>query len=125
MIDPITPRLVPKPWGWERVFAHTDRYVGKVLHIERGRRLSRQHHCVKDETIYVLRGTLILEIGPAGCVERREVPAGLSLRLPPGTVHRFIAPDDGDCELIETSTPELDDVVRHEDDYGREGTSDP
>lgn len=125
MSDPFFPRHVAKPWGFERVIAHTDRYVGKFLHIRRGHRLSRQHHRIKDETIYVLNGTLILEIGPAGAVERRAVPAGLSVHLPPGTVHRFIAPDDEDCDLIETSTPELDDVVRHEDDYGREGTSEP
>lgn len=125
MSDVFAPRHVPKPWGWERIIAHTDRYVGKVLHIERGRRLSRQHHRVKDETIHVLAGTLILEIGPAGSIERLEVHAGLSVRLPPGTIHRFIAPDHEDCDLIETSTPELHDVVRHEDDYGREGTTEP
>ncbi len=125
MTDSMTPRHVPKPWGFERIFAHTDRYVGKLLHLERGHRLSRQHHRVKDETIYVLNGTLILEIGPAGAIERLFVPAGQSVRVPPGTLHRFIAPDDQDCDLIEVSTPELDDVVRHEDDYGREGTSEP
>lgn len=125
MTYPLEPRHVPKPWGWERIFAHTDRYVGKLLHIERGHRLSRQHHEVKDETIYVLKGTLILEVGPKDACERIEVQAGLSVRIPPGTVHRFIAPEDEDCDLIETSTPDLDDVVRHEDDYGREGTSEP
>jgi len=122
------PRVVPKPWGFERIFAQTDRYVGKVLHIEAGHRLSRQHHVRKDETIYVLAGPLILELGPPGpdaAVQRIEVPQGHAVRIRPGTLHRFIAPDARDCDLIEVSTPELDDVVRHEDDYGREGTTDP
>lgn len=125
MIPLITPRRVDKPWGHELILAHTDRYVGKILHIARGQRLSRQYHRVKDETTYVLSGTLILEIGPADACERVEVPAGMAYRTLPGTIHRYIAPDDGDVDLIEASTPELDDVVRLEDVYGREGTSRP
>lgn len=119
------PKLVKKPWGYERIFAHTERYVGKLLHIDHGHRLSRQHHNVKDETIFVLRGRLILEVGLGEGMERLEVPEGKAFRLPAGTVHRFAAPQDCDCDLIEASTPELDDVVRHEDDYGREGTNAP
>jgi mannose-6-phosphate isomerase len=125
MIDLNPPKRVDKPWGYELLLAHTDRYVGKILHIDRGQRLSRQYHRVKDETLYVLSGRLILEVGPAEAVERVEVPAGLCYRTLPGTIHRYIAPDDQDCDLVETSTPELDDVVRLEDVYGREGTSNP
>ena len=125
MIALTPPRRVEKPWGYESILAHTDRYVGKILHIEPGHRLSRQYHRVKDETVYVLHGTLILEIGPADAVERVEVPAGMCYRTLPGTIHRYIAPEEGDVDLIETSTPELDDVVRLEDVYGREGTDKP
>lgn len=125
MIDIVAPRRVDKPWGFELVLAHTDRYVAKLLHIDRGHRLSRQYHDVKDETLYVLAGVLLLEVGRDADVRRIEVPAGRGFRVLPGTVHRFIAPDDRGCDLIEASTPELDDVVRLEDVYGREGTSNP
>jgi len=125
MIELTEPRLVPKPWGHEKVVAETDRYVGKLLRIEPGQALSRQYHRVKDETLYVLSGTLVLEIGPAAACERVLVPAGQRFRLKPGTIHRFMAPEDSGCDLVEVSTPELDDVVRLEDRYGREGTSEP
>lgn len=125
MIDIHAPRRIDKPWGYELWLAHTDRYVGKILHITRGSRLSRQYHQVKDETIYVLGGRLILEVGPSDAVERVEVPAGQGFRVVPGTIHRFIAPDDCDCDIVEASTPELEDVVRLEDVYGREGTNQP
>jgi mannose-6-phosphate isomerase-like protein (cupin superfamily) len=119
------PRKIPKPWGYELILAHTDRYVGKILHLDPGKLLSRQYHRVKDETIFVLSGTLILEIGAGDAIERTEVPTGQGFRCAPGTVHRFISRPDEPCDLIETSTPELDDVVRIEDAYGREGTSHP
>jgi mannose-6-phosphate isomerase-like protein (cupin superfamily) len=125
MIPLLAPRRVEKPWGYELILAHTDRYVGKILHINRGQRLSRQYHRIKDETLYVLDGTLILEIGPADECERIELPCGAGFRTLPGTIHRYIAPESCDVDLIETSTPELDDVVRLEDVYGREGTSRP
>lgn len=125
MVDIESPVKVEKPWGYEIIFAHTDRYVGKILHINRGSLLSRQYHEVKDETLYVLDGEVIVEIGPSETVERKRVGAGFGFRVVPGTIHRFIAPDDQDCDLLEASTPELDDVVRVEDVYGREGTSDP
>ncbi|MBL6974471.1 MAG: cupin domain-containing protein [Deltaproteobacteria bacterium] len=125
MVDIESPVKVDKPWGHEIIFAHTDRYVGKVLHIDRGCLLSRQYHEVKDETLYVLDGEVIVEIGPSETVERTRVKAGFGFRVVPGTIHRFIAPDDQDCDLLECSTSELDDVVRVEDVYGREGTSDP
>lgn len=117
------PRRVPKPWGHEIIFAHTDRYVGKILHIEKGHRLSRQYHRTKDETLTVLSGILGLEIGAAPDIERRLLREGDAFRVPPGTVHRFVAVES--CDLIEVSTPELGDVVRIEDEYGREGSSDP
>ena len=119
----VQPRTVEKPWGCELIFAHTDKYVGKILVIKEGHSLSRQYHEVKDETIYVLKGTLILELGPADDVIREEVPAGSGFRVKPMTIHRFIAEED--VELMEVSTPELDDVIRLEDRYGREGTSAP
>ena len=119
------PRVVNKPWGNERIFAHTERYVGKVLHINAGQLLSRQYHQVKDETIYVLSGRLLLEVGEGAGIERVEVMPGSAFRVIPGTIHRFIAPPDSDCDMLEVSTPELDDVVRIEDVYGREGTSAP
>ena len=117
------PRRVPKPWGHELIFAHTERYVGKILRIEKGHRLSRQYHERKDESLTVLSGILGLEIGRPPEVERRLVRAGEAFHLPPGTVHRFIAVES--CDLVEVSTPELDDVVRIEDEYGRTGTNAP
>ncbi len=124
-MDIVAPRRVDKPWGFELVLAHTDRYVAKLLHIDRGQRLSRQYHRIKDETLYVLAGLLVLQVGAGEDMREIEVPAGRGFRIVPETVHRFIAPPDQDCDLIEASTPELDDVVRLEDVYGREGTSTP
>ncbi len=114
------PKRVDKPWGYELIWAHTDRYVGKILHIDAGQALSYQYHRRKEETIYVLRGELILHVAGPG-----EQPAVLRLRegevfhIAPGLRHRFEA--EGAVELLETSTPELDDVVRLEDRYGRAG----
>jgi mannose-6-phosphate isomerase-like protein (cupin superfamily) len=124
-MDIVNARVVHKPWGHERIFAHTDRYVGKILHITAGHLLSRQYHRVKDESLYVLDGVLILETGAGDTLQRRRVEAGGGFHVTPGTIHRFIAPEDSDCNLLEVSTPELDDVVRIEDVYGREGTSEP
>ena len=114
-------RRVDKPWGHELVWAETARYVGKILHIRAGQRLSRQYHRVKDETLLVQAGEMDLEIGPAGAVEIRRMKAGDVFHVVPGTIHRMIAATDVD--VLEVSTPELDDVVRLEDVYGREGTS--
>jgi len=119
------PRVVDKPWGHERIFAHTDRYAGKVLHINACQQLSRQYHQVKEETIYVLSGRLILEVGTCPDVEVTEILPGRAFHVTVGMIHRFSAPADCDCVLLEVSTPELDDVVRIEDVYGREGTSAP
>ena len=116
-------KRVEKPWGHELIWAHTDRYVGKLLHIQQGHQLSRQYHEVKDETILVIEGELVLELGAEDSLERRVLGKMESYRVTPGTIHRFIA--EHDVTLMEISTPELDDVVRLEDDYGREGTSAP
>jgi len=116
-------RRVEKPWGHEKIWAHTDRYVGKILVIEPGKRLSLQYHEVKDESILVLRGPLRLHLeSDDGRLEQHDLPAGEHRRIPVGRRHRFEALD-ATVELVEVSTPELDDVVRIEDDYNREGTS--
>jgi mannose-6-phosphate isomerase len=114
-------RRVDKPWGHELVWAETSRYVGKILHIQAGHRLSRQYHRVKEETLRVQSGEMDLEIGRAESVETRRMKPGDVFHVLPGTIHRMIAVTDVD--VLEVSTPELDDVVRLEDVYGREGTS--
>jgi quercetin dioxygenase-like cupin family protein len=121
---------VEKPWGHEVIWAHTPLYVGKVLHIKAGQALSVQYHEQKDETIFLLRGEMVYrvgEVGDAGDVvgELKEISlkAGESFRNEPGTVHQMEAVTD--CDVLEASTPHLDDVVRLKDRYGREGTSAP
>jgi mannose-6-phosphate isomerase len=116
-------RRVDKPWGYELVWAETSRYVGKILHIDAGQRLSRQYHRRKDETFLVQAGEMDLEIGDD--TDRRTVRmrARDTFHCPPNTVHRMIAVTDVD--VVEVSTPELDDVVRLEDVYGRAGTAKP
>ena len=115
---------VEKPWGSELIWTQTDRYVGKVISINAGSRLSLQFHHEKDESIYVIDGTLNLHLeNEDGEVEQIKMGPGDFARVPTGRVHRFEAITD--VRLIEVSTPELDDVVRIEDDYGREGTSEP
>jgi mannose-6-phosphate isomerase-like protein (cupin superfamily) len=117
-------RRVEKPWGHELIWAHTDRYVGKILVIETGKRLSLQRHAIKDETILVMSGRLRLTLeGDDGAVEQEELGPGDHRRVVTGRIHRYEAIER--CELIEVSTPELDDVIRLEDDYGREGTNAP
>ena len=118
------PRRVDKPWGHELIWAHTDRYVGKLLVIETGKRLSLQHHDVKDEWIHVLEGKLELTLeDDHGDVQVRELGPGEGARVPTGRRHRYEAVEK--ATIIEVSTPELDDVVRIQDDYGREGTNAP
>lgn len=111
-------RRVEKPWGYELIWAETPRYVGKILHIRAGEKLSRQYHRVKDETLLLESGTMDLEVGPEG--ERRTIRMAVrdTFHVTPGTIHRMIAVTDVD--VVEVSTPELDDVVRLEDAYGRE-----
>jgi mannose-6-phosphate isomerase len=117
-----TGRRVGKPWGHELIWAHTDRYVGKILVIETGKRLSLQRHLVKDESILVSSGRLRFTLeDDEGTVAVEELGPGEHRRVPAGRIHRYEAIER--CTLIEVSTPELDDVVRLEDDYGREGTS--
>jgi mannose-6-phosphate isomerase-like protein (cupin superfamily) len=117
-------RRVPKPWGHELIWALTDRYCGKVLVIEAGRRLSLQRHHVKDESIFVLNGRLRLYLeDDAGTIQVEELGPGDARRVATGRIHRYEAIER--TELLEVSTPELDDVERLEDDFGREGTSAP
>ena len=111
---------VEKPWGYEIHWARTDRYVGKILHINAGHALSLQYHNVKDETVYVQSGKLLYEIEIDGQLTAREMLPGDSIHVTPKTVHRMTAIEDTD--VLEASTPELDDVVRLQDRYGREGT---
>jgi mannose-6-phosphate isomerase len=116
-------RRVNKPWGYEVVWAETERYVGKILHIDAGQKLSRQYHVKKDETFLVESGEMDLEVGDASDRRVIRMKAQDSFHCTPGTIHRMVAVTDVD--VIEVSTPELDDVVRLEDAYGREGTSKP
>lgn len=113
-------RRVDKPWGWEEIWAETERYVGKTLYIRGGHQLSLQHHTIKEESIRVLRGTLVLTVGAADGLHEHLLQPGDTWHIPPGTVHRMRA--EADVEILEVSTPELDDVVRHQDDYGRAGS---
>lgn len=112
-------KRVEKPWGFEIIWAQTDRYVGKILHINKSHRLSRQYHEKKEETIRVLSGTLSLEIGEIGpgFITHMLYP-GDTFHIAPRCVHRMKAML-GDVEVLEVSTPELEDVVRIEDDYMR------
>jgi mannose-6-phosphate isomerase len=110
-------KLVDKPWGYELIWAHTDRYVGKVLHINKGESLSYQFHRIKDETIRLLAGVLELDIEKDGQQQKLRLAAGENLHILPLMKHRMIAIED--CDVLEVSTPELEDVVRLEDRYGR------
>ena len=114
---------VAKPWGYELIWAHTDRYVGKVLHINAGHALSVQYHNQKDETVYLLSGEMKYWVKLGDELEDVPLNQGDAFRITPGTVHYMEAITD--CDILEASTPELDDVVRLEDRYGREGTSAP
>lgn len=117
-----TPRRVEKPWGWELVWAETESYVGKVLFVRAGQALSLQYHEEKDEAWLVQKGRATLELGEVGePLASLEIVGGDTFRYRPGTVHRVTAIED--LTIVEVSTPHLDDVVRLEDRYGREGTS--
>jgi mannose-6-phosphate isomerase len=119
------PRRVEKPWGWELIWADTEFYVGKILFVRAGQSLSLQFHRQKEESWYVQEGRATLELGDAGQGPLNEevIVAGASFHYRPGTVHRVTAIED--TTILEVSTPHLDDVVRLEDKYGREGTSAP
>ena len=117
-------RLVEKPWGWELIWAHTDTYVGKVLFVRAGQSLSLQYHEQKDESWYVQSGLARARARRGGGDRARRpssIAAGACFRFVPGTVHRVTAVED--TTILEVSTPQLDDVVRLEDAYGREGTT--
>jgi mannose-6-phosphate isomerase-like protein (cupin superfamily) len=117
-------RRVEKPWGHELIWAQTDRYAGKVIVIRTGHRLSLQMHERKDESVYVLAGRLRLHLeDDAGEMREHDLGPGDHAHIAVGRRHRFESLDT--VELIEVSTPELDDVIRLQDDYGREGTSAP
>ncbi len=115
--------IVPKPWGHERIWARSEKYVGKLLHIEAGHELSVQYHDRKDETVHLLSGEIIYRVKTDGEMADVHLKQGESFRIVPGTVHQMIAVTD--CDVLEASTPELDDVVRVTDRYGRAGTSAP
>jgi len=113
-----TPRRVDKPWGYELIWAQTDAYVGKILHVRAGEALSMQKHVFKDETLFLLSGEVVLLAGPApGSLEPVPIVVGEAVRIRPGIVHRIEAVRDS--EILEASTPHLDDVVRLQDRYGR------
>jgi mannose-6-phosphate isomerase len=120
-----SPRRVEKPWGWELIWAEADQYVGKLLFVRAGEALSLQYHQVKDESWLVQEGRARLELGEVdgGAPEPVEIAPGDAFRFRPGTVHRVTALED--TLILEVSTPHLEDVVRLEDLYGREGMSAP
>jgi mannose-6-phosphate isomerase-like protein (cupin superfamily) len=112
------PTRVEKPWGYELHWAKTDQYVGKLIHVNAGHALSLQYHEQKDETIFLWSGRMLFEIGKdKDHLERRELKPGESVHIAPPTVHRMTAIED--CDIFEVSTPQLHDVVRLEDRYGR------
>jgi mannose-6-phosphate isomerase-like protein (cupin superfamily) len=114
---PEVPYRVDKPWGYELIWARTDRYVGKILHVRAGHVLSLQYHNRKDETMHVLRGALILRTRPGDTLVERRFVAGETAHIPPKLIHQIEAVEDSD--VLEASTPELDDLVRLQDRYGR------
>jgi len=113
-----SPRRIEKPWGYELIWAETDQYVGKILHVTAGEALSLQYHEIKDETLFLLRGSLLLQVGELEeeLIDHRMLE-GQRFHISNRTVHRMIA--ETDCDILEVSTPYLDDVVRLEDRYGR------
>jgi mannose-6-phosphate isomerase len=119
------PRKVEKPWGHELIWAETEHYVGKLLFVKAGESLSLQFHREKDESWLVQVGRAKLELGSAGdsILDEEVIAPGSCFRFRPGTVHRLTALED--TTIVEVSTPQLDDVVRLEDRYGRQGTSEP
>lgn len=120
----VSPRKIDKPWGWELVWAEAEDYVGKLLFVRAGESLSLQYHELKDESWLVQDGRALLELGEVGHdLETFEISRGDAFRFRPRTVHRITAIED--TLVIEVSTPQLTDVVRLQDNYGREGTSAP
>jgi len=116
-------RRVAKPWGHELIFAENERYAGKVLHLEPGQSLSLQYHERKDETLMVLQGEVTLSVEVDGQMRDILLGPGEAHRIRPGVRHRLTS--EAAVDIVEVSSPELDDVVRLEDRYGREGTTEP
>jgi mannose-6-phosphate isomerase len=114
---------VAKPWGHETIWAQTDLYVGKILHINAGHELSLQFHNKKDETVHLLSGEIAYRVKTGEVLEDMHLRIGESFRITPGTIHQMVALTD--CDVLEVSTPELDDVVRLSDKFGREGSIAP
>lgn len=115
-------KKIDKPWGYELHWGITDAYVGKILFIKTGQRLSVQYHEVKDETIYIQSGRMLLHVGKdQDALEKVELGPGMAYHIPPGEIHAMESIED--CTAFEVSTPHLDDVVRLKDWYGREGTT--
>jgi mannose-6-phosphate isomerase-like protein (cupin superfamily) len=114
----MTPSKTVKPWGFEVLWAYTDRYAGKILQVDPGQRLSLQYHANKDETLYLLSGRMQLDLeDDRGALVQHFVEPGQSFRVPAGRRHRIHALEA--CSVLEASTPELDDVIRIQDEYGR------
>ncbi len=124
MIERLAIARTEKPWGYELLIAKTDVYAGKVLHVAAGQTLSLQYHQRKDETIHLHSGEAVMVYrDDAGTAGEYPMKPGDSFHIPPHAVHRLRAVTD--CDFFEVSTPQLEDVVRLEDSYGREGTSAP
>ncbi len=118
MLERFAPQRTDKPWGYELLVAHTDKYVGKILHVHAGHALSLQYHVEKDETIHLYSGEASMHYqDAAGRTGSYHMAPGVSYHVPPGTVHRVEAIVD--CDFFEVSTTQLEDVVRLEDRYGR------
>ncbi len=118
------PHRVEKPWGYEIWYAWTDQYVGKIIHVNKGGKLSLQYHDFKDETSYLLSGRLVLTKGDSpDNLTHTEIAAGHQWRNRPGEIHTIEGLEDSD--VLEVSTPHLEDVIRLSDHYGREGTNKP
>ena len=117
-IYPFDIQRIEKPWGYELLLARTSQYMGKLLHVRAGFALSLQYHNVKEETIYLNDGEAVLHYRDAsGAIQQQPLQPGTSLHIPPGAVHRLEAVTD--CNFFEVSTPQLDDIVRLDDRYGR------
>lgn len=114
------PLTIEKPWGNELLFALASKYAGKILTINKGHRLSLQFHNKKEETLYLLKGSIRLSIRDSkGKIRGMIMKPGTVHHLPPKTVHRIAALKYS--QILEVSTPELYDVVRMDDDYDRVG----
>ncbi len=124
MTDNNLPRVITKPWGYEILFALTDQYVGKIIHVNKGEKLSLQYHDEKDETSYLQSGKMLLTQGASvDELTVREILPKTCWRNTPKMIHTIEALEDSD--VFEVSTPQINDVVRLSDNYGREGTSAP